>query len=100
MVYAVRRTIKMVYEGIINPLDLETIFIGYVAGSVEIFVVLLLIFLAIISAKWKIPTPIFLIFAAVLTLVLAGINTTWLIITGILVAIALVITLAKQFGSS
>ena len=90
----------MAYEGIINPLDLEKIFIGYVAGSVEVFVVLTIIFLAIISAKWKIPTPIFLLFTAILTLVLAGISTTYLIIMGIVVAIVLVITLVKHFGSN
>jgi hypothetical protein len=61
----------------VQPLDIETIFINYFAGSAMIFVVLAMIFYAYLGAKYRMPNGVFGIFMALFIILLAGfsINT-------------------------
>ena len=61
----------------VKPLDFETIFINYFAGSGEIFIVLAMIFYAYLGAKYRMPAGVFGIFMALFIILLAGfsINT-------------------------
>ncbi|GEM_PF-5129153 len=61
----------------VKPLDFETIFINYFAGSGEIFIVLAMIFFAYLGAKYRMPSGVFGIFMALFIIGLAGfqINT-------------------------
>lgn len=43
----------MTYTGIINPLDWETILIGYFAGGIEIFIWVAFVFIGYFAAKWR-----------------------------------------------
>ena len=49
-----------VYSNIINPLDWQTILVGYLSGSYEIFTFLMFIFLGILASKWKISGIVFI----------------------------------------
>ena len=56
----------------VKPLDFETIFINYFAGSAEIFVVLAMIFYAYLGAQYRMPAGVFGMFMALFIILLAG----------------------------
>lgn len=48
----------------IEPLDLETIFINYLAGSLELYFALALLVIAILGGMFRMPLPVFIIMVA------------------------------------
>jgi len=61
----------MIFQ-IIQPLDLETIFVNHLAGSMKIFFFLILIVFAYLAAKFRMPNQVFLILMAVFIIFMAN----------------------------
>jgi len=72
---------------VIQPLDLETIFINVLAGSTVIFVFIALIFTAILAARLKMPSVVYGMMMILLSIVLqnhaGGLFIIGLVITGL-----------------
>ena len=67
---------------IIQPLDLETIFVTNLAGSMKIFFFLIMIVFAYLSARFRMPNQVFLILMAVFIIFMA--NYYSLLYTGLI----------------
>lgn len=76
----------MTYSGIINPLDLQSILVGHLAGSIEVFTILALIFIAVLSAKYRMNAGIFA------TMVLLFIGIMGLAVTGAIGFVVVAVT--------
>jgi len=57
---------------IIQPLDLETIFVTNLAGSMKIFFFLIAIVFAYLAARFRMPNQVFLILMAVFIIFMAN----------------------------
>lgn len=72
----------------LQPLDLESIFINYLAGSAELFTFFSYLIITIGSAYFRMPDKIFLIMIAVFSVMMAnytgGIYVLVLFISGII----------------
>ena len=58
----------------VAPLDLKTIFVNYLAGSMEIFFFLALLAFAYIAARFRMPNSIFLIMMGLFVVLMAGLG--------------------------
>ena len=56
----------------VNPLALETIFVNFLAGSANIFLFLMFLFIAGFSGKFRMPNEIFLIMLVVFAVIMAN----------------------------
>lgn len=73
----------------IQPLDLHTLLVNLLAGSDTIFIFLALIFIAALSARFRMPNVIFLVMFSVFTIFMAnyfpGLYAFSIIIVGMIV---------------
>ena len=58
----------------IEPLDLQTIFVNYFAGSMDIFFFIALIFFAYLAARFRMPNSIFLVMMGLFVVLMAGLG--------------------------
>ena len=79
----------MAYTGIINPLDLKEILVNYLAGSMNIFISIAIVVLAILAASYRMTNVAFLMLLALFLMLLGGQTLFMLIIiiTGLVVGI-------------
>jgi len=70
---------------IINPLDLETLFVDNIAGSITIFFFLALIVIAFFASKWRMTNMVFLSMVGLFLIFMAGFGFMTLLVTVIVV---------------
>ena len=72
----------------IQPLNLDTLFVGTLAGTLPIFMFLAMIFIAYMAARFRMPNGILLVMIAIFALLFAyyfgGLTITVLIVLGII----------------
>jgi len=56
----------------VQPLDLQTIFVNYVAGSMAIFFFLTILVFAYLAARFRMPNQVFLILIAIFVIFMAN----------------------------
>lgn len=82
---------------IIQPLDLETVFINVLAGSTLIFVFVALIFTSILAARFKMPSVVYGMMLVLLSIVLQNHAGGLFIIGLVLTGLATFFIMAKLF---
>ena len=85
----------MEYSGIINPLDLKTIFVDYLAGSTEIFVLIGVLLLGFIGHYFKMKTPVFLTLSAIFIVITSYYTRSLFIMTSSIILLILGIVIAR-----
>ena len=70
---------------VMNPLDLYTLFVENVAGTMTIFFFLALIVIAYFSAKWRLNNITFIAIMALFLVFMSGFGVTTLLVTMIVV---------------
>jgi len=83
--------IKMVTQ----PLDLQTIFVNYFAGTLEIFFFIAMIGFSILAAKFRMPNQIFLIMLGVFIVVMTNFYPLFYTIVILLVGLLFYYTISK-----
>jgi len=71
----------------VQPLDLETIFINYFAGSTIVFVALAMVFFAYLGAKFRMTNGVFGMFMALFVILLAGFSINTLLVPLVLIIV-------------
>jgi len=66
---------------ILNPLDLETLLIDNVAGTITIFFFIALIAISFFAAKWRMTNMVFMAMIGLFLIFMAGFGFTTLIVT-------------------
>lgn len=84
---------------VIEPLDLQTIFVNYFAGTLEIFFFLAMIAFAIMGAKFRMPNQIFLILMGLFVVVMANFYPLLYTITIFVVGLFFYYTISKLIKS-
>lgn len=69
-----------------TPLDLQTIFVDYFAGSMEYFMFIAIILFSYMAARYRMPGTVFLILMGVFTVFMAGYGYGGLLVVSIVVA--------------
>jgi hypothetical protein len=73
----------------IQPLDLQTLFVNYLSGSLEIFSFIAVLVIAALAATFRMPNQIalimFVLFGVIMGVYLGGIYFLAIIITSIMV---------------
>ncbi len=59
---------------VVQPLDLETIFVNYLAGSMTIFFFLFLAFLAYLASRLKMPNRILIVLVGLFVVMFASLG--------------------------
>jgi len=72
---------------VVKPLDLETIFVQYFAGSMEIFIGLTFVLVLYLSAKYRMPNSALIIMIAFYSMLLIGLKAP----TGLAIALLICI---------
>ena len=84
----------MIFQ-LIQPLDLETIFISYFAGGWTIFFFIAMAFFAYLAAKFRMPNQVFLILIGLFVILMANYYSLLFIITIFLAGLFFYYTLSK-----
>jgi len=74
----------------INPFDWQTIFVGTLAGSWQIFIFIILIAISFLAGRFRLPDKIFLIFIVLFAIILGlaqlgGLYILIMLITGLVI---------------
>jgi len=84
----------------VQPLDLEAIFVDYFAGSLEIFMFLIVIVLAGLAAKYRMPNYVFLMMLALFAVFMAGAGYMLFMILAVMIAGLVAYWLWAKFGKT
>ena len=83
-----------------TPLDLKTIFVNYFAGSMEIFMFMLLIVMAGLAGKYRMPNYVFLMLLIIFSVFMAGTGYSLFLILGIIIAGLISYWILAKFGKT
>lgn len=68
-----------------SPLDLQTIFVNYFSGSMEIFMFISIIAFAYLGARYRMPTVVFMVLMSLFIVLMAAFGYGGLMVLVILV---------------
>jgi hypothetical protein len=82
---------------VVQPLDIETVLVNVLAGSIPIFVFLTFIFASFLAARFRMPSVVFGMILVLLSIVLQQYMGGLFVLAVIIVAFTTYFTLAKVF---
>lgn len=88
----------MAYTGIVNPLDLWTIFVNYFAGSLLIFFFVALALIVFLASRFRMTNMIVLMMVCLFIIMMKSFGMAWLYVIVILLAgLLFYLALSKMF---
>jgi len=83
-----------------TPLDLKTIFVDYFTGSMELFMFMMMVVLAGMAGKYRMPSYIFLMLLILFSVFMAGTGYSLFLILGIISGGLIAYWILARFGKT